>query len=66
MRIRSAVLAALCTAALVVSACGKTSEGEPVAEGGETVAETAASVTMTSAQTTRAIPTPEVRSVERK
>ncbi|MBY0289806.1 MAG: hypothetical protein K2X52_22100 [Mycobacteriaceae bacterium] len=59
MRTRSAVLAALCTAVLVVSACGKTSEGEPVAEDGETVAESAASVTMTSTQTTRAIPTPE-------
>lgn len=53
MRTRSAVIAALCTATVVVSACGKTSEGEPVAEEVESVAAS------TTTQTTRAIPTPE-------
>jgi hypothetical protein len=41
----------------MVSACGKTSEGEPVAEEVESVATSTPSATST--QTTRAIPTPE-------
>ena len=55
MRTRSAVLAALCTATLVVSACGKTSEGEPVADEAATTSSAVATTTLT----TRAIPTPE-------
>jgi hypothetical protein len=56
MGTRSAALAALCLAAVVVSACGKTSEGEPVAEDAASVAESPA---LTTTQTTKTIPTPE-------
>jgi hypothetical protein len=59
MRTRSAVLAALCMATLVVSACGKTSEGEPVADDAATVAATTSSAAASTTPTTRAIPTPE-------
>lgn len=59
MRTRSAVLAALCTATLVVSACGKTSDGEPVADEAATIAATTSSAGATTTPTTRAIPTPE-------
>jgi hypothetical protein len=56
MRIRSAAIAALCL--VMVSACGKASEGAPVADEAE---QTTASTTTTSvtSTTTRAIPTPE-------
>ena len=59
MRTRWAALAALCLTTVLVSACGKTSEGEPVAADVESVAESTPSTTVTSTQTTRAIPTPE-------
>lgn len=60
MRTRSAVLAALCMATLVVSACGKTSEGEPVTDDAATVAEsTSSEAATTTTLTTRTIPTPE-------
>jgi hypothetical protein len=59
MRTRSAALAALCLATVVVSACGKTSDGEPVADDVESVAASTPSTTVTSMQATRAIPTPE-------
>lgn len=59
MRTRSAVIAGLCMATLVVSACGKTSQGEPVADEVESVATSTSSATVTTTQTTRAIPTPE-------
>ncbi len=59
MRTRWAALAALCLTTVLVSACGKTSEGEPVADDVESVAESTPSTTVTSTQTTRAIPTPE-------
>lgn len=60
MKARSATLAAVCLAAVVVSACGKTGEGEPVAEDVESVApSTTPLTTVTSTPSTRAIPTPE-------
>ncbi|MFI5509290.1 hypothetical protein ACIA48_17625 [Mycobacterium sp. NPDC051804] len=59
MRTRSAVLAALCMATLVVSACAKTSEGEPVADEVDAVTTSTSPSAETSTQTTRAIPTPE-------
>jgi len=60
MRTRSAALAALCMATLLLSACGKTSEGEPVADDGATVAASSSSADATTTTlTTRAIPTPE-------
>jgi len=59
VRTRAAALAALCAATLVVSACGRTSEGEPVADEVESVATSTPSATPTSTQTTRTIPTPE-------
>jgi hypothetical protein len=59
MRTRSAVLAAVCLTTLAVSACGKTSEGDPVADKVESVAETTSSTTATAATSTRAIPTPD-------
>jgi hypothetical protein len=59
MRIRSAALAALCLTTVLVSGCGKTSEGELVADDVESVAESTPSTTGTSTQTTRVIPTPE-------
>jgi len=59
MRTRSAMLAALCLTTALVSGCGKTSEGAPVADDVEAVAESTSPATLTSTQTTRTIPTPE-------
>jgi hypothetical protein len=59
VRTRSAALAALCLASMVVSACGRTSEGEPVADDVETVAASTPSTTAAAASSTRAIPTPD-------
>jgi hypothetical protein len=57
MKIRSAALAALCL--VMVSACGKTSEGAPVADEASQTTATTTSETATTTVTTRAIPTPE-------
>ena len=59
MRIRSAMLAALCLTAVLVSGCGKGSDGEPGADAVESESTSTTSTTVTSTQTTRAIPTPE-------
>lgn len=59
MRTRSAALAAVCLATLAVSACGKTSEGEPVATEAESVAEATPSSTAETTPSTRAVPTAE-------
>ena len=59
MRIRSAVLTAACLTTLVVSACGKTSEGEPVTDKESVGTESTSSTTTTTAMSTRAMPTPE-------
>ncbi len=59
MRTRSIVIAALCMATLVVSACGKTSEGEPVADEESVATSTSSATETTTMQTTRAIPTAE-------
>ena len=65
MRTRSTVAAAVCLATLVVSSgCGKTSQGEPVADHVESVAETASSAAVTAAPSTRAVPTPEAELTE--
>jgi hypothetical protein len=53
------VLAATCLATLVVSACGKTSEGEPVTDKESVAAETTTAAVTTTSTSTRAIPTPE-------
>lgn len=59
MRTRSAAVAALCLTTVLVSGCGKTSEGEAVADDVASVAESTPSMTVTATQTTRAIPTTE-------
>ena len=59
MRTRPLVFAAVCLTTLAVSGCGKTSEGEPVADKVESVAETTSTATPAPTSSTRAIPTPE-------
>lgn len=59
MKIRSAALVGLCLAAVVMSACGKTSDGAPVADDVDPPATSATSTTATSTPSTRAIPTAE-------
>jgi len=59
MRTRSVVLAAVCVAPLLLSACGKTSEGEPVTDKESVAAESTSATSAATAPSTRAIPTPE-------
>jgi len=59
MRTRSAMLTAACLTTLLVSACGKTSEGEPVTDKESIAAESTSSTTATTTTSTRAMPTPE-------
>ena len=53
------MLVGLCLTALVVAACGKTSDGVPVAEEAASSAMSTPSTSDTSKPSTRAIPTPE-------
>ncbi len=56
MRIRSAAFAGLCLAAVVASACGKTSDGAPVADDVDPPVTSASPTTAASSPSTRAIP----------
>ncbi len=59
MRTRSAALVGLCLAAVMVSACGRTSDGAAVADDVDPPATATPSTTATSTPSTRAIPTAE-------
>jgi hypothetical protein len=59
MTTRSAALVGLCLTALVVSACGKTSEGVPIADEAVSSAMPSATSATAAAPSTRAIPTAE-------